>query len=536
MYRPAAVLAGAAVLAAGAFLGAPATAAPAATAPAPATAEPAPGLYVDPFSSTYSAASGLTGQAKADAQLLGSFPTATWLTSGSPEAVAAQAADVVSRAEAEGALPTLVAYNVPFRDCAQYSSGGATTPAEYEAWIDGVAEGIGDGEALVILEPDGLGIIPHYTTIEGTQEWCQPAEVDPATAAQERFDMLNYAVDAFSALPGVKVYLDAGHSGWLNVGDNASRLVRAGVERADGFFLNASNYQFTANLTAYGTWVSQCVAYVTEVSPGDYGSCGNQYWNGGPATNWSGVAMNNNAEWSAGNPDPALNTSGVDSRYESILGGVEPTAHFVIDTSRNGVGPWEAPAGVYSDPEVWCNPPARGLGALPTLDTGNELVDAHLWIKVPGESDGQCFRGTGGPLDPERGMQDPRAGGWFVEQARELIELAAPPVEAQECAVEYTVHGSWRTGFTTQVRLTNTGDEPVSDWTLRFDLPAGSEITRSWSASWDQEGTIVTAGHPRWVRTLDPGERTSMGFNASGAAFVPGYATLNGEPCTVNVG
>ena len=60
------------------------------------------------------------------------------------------------------------------------------------------------------------------------------------------------------------------------------------------------------------------------------------------------------------------------------------------------------------------------------LHTGEPLVDAYLWIKVPGESDGQCFRGTGGPLDPERGMVDPPAGQWFVEQADELVELAVP--------------------------------------------------------------------------------------------------------------
>ncbi|MBK5249795.1 MAG: glycoside hydrolase family 6 protein [Actinomycetales bacterium] len=32
------------------------------------------------------------------------------------------------------------------------------------------------------------------------------------------------------------------------------------------------------------------------------------------------------------------------------------------------------------------------------------MIDAYLWIKVPGESDGQCYRGAGGPCDPERGM------------------------------------------------------------------------------------------------------------------------------------
>ena len=59
-----------------------------------------------------------------------------------------------------GEMPVIVAYNLPFRDCAQYSAGGAANTADYKAWIDGVAAGIGGREATVILEPDGLGIIP----------------------------------------------------------------------------------------------------------------------------------------------------------------------------------------------------------------------------------------------------------------------------------------------------------------------------------------------------------------------------------------
>ncbi|GAA1854958.1 glycoside hydrolase family 6 protein [Myceligenerans crystallogenes] len=493
------------------------------------------GLYTDPFSTTFAAAANLTGQARDDAQRLGAVPTSTWLTSGSPAEVSAQAADVVSRANAEGDVATLVAYNVPFRDCAQYSAGGATSQAEYRAWIDGVADGVGDGEAVVVVEPDGLGVIPWYTTLEGTQEWCKPAEADAATAAAERFEMINYAVDTLGGLPGTKVYLDVGHNGWLNVGDATDRLIKAGVADADGFALNTSNYQYTANLTAYGRWVSSCIAYVTEVAPGDFGSCGNQYWNGGPANDWTGVAMSPYAEWSSGNPDPALDTAGVDSRYEQQLGDVEPSTHYVLDTSRNGRGPWEAPAGKYSDAETWCNPPGRGLGDLPTHETGEELVDAHLWIKVPGESDGKCYRGTGGPLDPERGTEDPAAGRWFTEQARELIELAAEPLPTPECAVDYRVTGRTATGFTGKLRLSVTGDETVSGWRLRFDLPAGTTVGRGTGAHFDQDGTIVTATHLRHNARLVPGgDPVPVSFKARGAAFEPGYVTLNGKPCLVS--
>ncbi|MGW4539814.1 glycoside hydrolase family 6 protein [Streptomyces chartreusis] len=52
----------------------------------------------------------------------------------------------------------------------------------------------------------------------------------------------------------------------------------------------------------------------------------------------------------------------------------------VVDTSRNGAG---APA----DGE-WCDPSGRRLGRAPTLATGESRIDAYLWVKLPGESDG----------------------------------------------------------------------------------------------------------------------------------------------------
>lgn len=110
--------------------------------------------------------------------------------------------------------------------------------------------------------------------------------------------MLNYAVDALKAQPNASVYFDGTHSGWLNVGDISDRLVKAGVERADGFYLNASNYLYTANQDQYGGWISKCIAQ------GDYAGCANQYWNGGPEGTkiaellgpWMGVALSSYGE------------------------------------------------------------------------------------------------------------------------------------------------------------------------------------------------------------------------------------------------
>ena len=141
---------------------------------------------------------------------------------------------------------------------------------------------------------------------------------------------LNYAVDALGALAATSVYLDGTGASWLNVGEISDRLIKGGVQDADGFFLNASNYQFTTNSTYFGTWVSSCIAYVTEVNPGGFGECGNQYWNGGPANNWTGVAMSQYGEWSADAADPALNTAGVESRYD-----LDPRRRRALDALRD---------------------------------------------------------------------------------------------------------------------------------------------------------------------------------------------------------
>lgn len=399
----------------------------------PATAandvlDPGTRLFVDSQSTTKEAALTLKGQAKRDALTLSRIPSATWYTDGTPAEVKAKVSKLVRRTG--DAVPVLVAYNLPFRDCALYSAGGAANAAAYKAWVDAFAAGIGNRKAVVVVEPDGLGVIPWYTTLDGQLEKCQPAELDPAVTgvepSLERFELLRYAVERIQRQPNAAVYLDGTGPSWLAVPEITNRLLNAGVRDADGFFLNVSNYEYTENDVLYGTWISQCIAYVTEVSPGNLGECGHQYWSGGPANDWTGVVLRNTGIWSDDAEDPLLNTAGITSRYELVLGGVEPTTHFVVDTSRNGKGAWAAPAGKYTDAETWCNPPGRGLGLRPTADTGNDLVDALLWIKVPGESDGQCYRGTAGPQDPERGMVDPAAGKWFVEQARELIAFAEP--------------------------------------------------------------------------------------------------------------
>ncbi|MCP3801114.1 glycoside hydrolase family 6 protein [Allokutzneria sp. A3M-2-11 16] len=82
-------------------------------------------------------------------------------------------------------------------------------------------------------------------------------------------------------------------------------------------------------------------------------------------------------------------------RVLSTRYGIE--AGFVIDISRNGNG---------SDGS-WCNPGGRSLGAPPQVG-GPGGADALLWVKRPGESDGDCGVGAGtssGAFYPELAMR-----------------------------------------------------------------------------------------------------------------------------------
>ena len=366
---------------------------------------------------------------KANANLIREMietPSAVWITKGTPRSVLQAVRNTVLRAADKGTVPVLVAYNIPFRDCAQFSAGGATSVAAYKAWIDGFAAGIGNGKAVVLLEPDGLGIIPWYKQFRGLPaqageyEWCQPAEANEATAADDRFAMLNYAVDALKAKSNVRVYLDGTHSNWLGSGDTAHRLVQAGVERADGFYLNVSNYQPMEKLTKYSAWVSKCIWFGTKGSwgIGHFDWCASQYY---PASVGDFSTWHLTDEWYASN---------VESQSWVPYPGDAGLKHSVIDTSRNGQGPW-TPSVSYPDAQDWCNPPDRGLGLRPTANTGNGLIDAYLWVKIPGESDGECTRGLGSggtTVDPEWGLIDPAAGAWFPEMALDLVHNANPPL------------------------------------------------------------------------------------------------------------
>ncbi len=209
--------------------------------------------------------------------------------------------------------------------------------------------------AWVQAYADGIGNRPAAVILE--PDGLTLTDCLDKTQTAERFELLPAAIDTFEAKPQVDVYIDSGHVAWLPAAEAARRLKLTGIERAAGFSINVSNFQTTADSVAYGLTVSDAI-------------------------------------------------------------GAEGGTHFVIDTSRNGNGPWES-----DDPEAWCNPPGRALGDAPTVKTADPLVDAYLWFKRVGESDGSCRNGPG-------------AGQWYPDYALGLVRNAGDPTASPGASPE----------------------------------------------------------------------------------------------------
>jgi len=216
-------------------------------------------------------------------------------------------------------LPIMVIYNIPDRDMGHHSKGGAKYTEDYLNFCDEISKQIGDREVILIYEPDAL---PHSTLMD-------------EEAMQWRHGLMRQGLKIITKNCAAKVYVDIGHSNWLDPEQAGKMLNAVYVDGCRGFSVNVSNFRSTKESMSWSKRVSEHAKL----------------------------------------------------------------KHFVIDTSRNGNGPYG---------NEWCNPPGRALGIPPTTDTGEELCDAFLWIKVPGESDGT---GNGGP----------RAGKFWPEYADELV-------------------------------------------------------------------------------------------------------------------
>ena len=282
----------------------------------------------------------------------------------------------------------------------------------YETWVNGFATGLGSRPAVVILEPDALAQLD--SCLDSAQR-------------QDRLQMLSYAVKTLQT-GNDQVYLDAGHANWVPASQMADRLRAADVAAAYGFSLNVSNFDPTGQEVGYAAQVDRDLGmakrFVVDTSRNGSGGAGDPVRRtaGSFARALPGAAGGALASQLYTSPDTQaadwVRAHPGDPRAKQIEQDIasQPTAQWFGAWSGDistAVSAYTAAAtaahkvpvlvtydipqlncgGSISGPKTWCNPAGKQLGSAP------QVLDDHgdmgLWIKAPGESDGDCGLGAG---------------------------------------------------------------------------------------------------------------------------------------------
>ncbi|KAG6170348.1 hypothetical protein E4U11_002689 [Claviceps purpurea] len=279
-----------------------------------------------------------------------------------------------------------VVYDLPDRDCAAAASSGEFTirndgVAKYKNYIDTIRKIVlaySDVRIMLIIEPDSLSNMVTNLNI---------AKCSKAKSAY--LEGVNYALRQLN-LPNVAMYLDAGHAGWLGWPanqDSAAQLFAKVYKDAGspsslrGLVTNVANYNGwdTATPPRYtkGNAIYDEKHYIHALSP-----------------------LLERHGWAG--------------------------ARFITDQGRAG----RQPTGQTSWSH-WCNAKGTGFGLRPSANTGDALLDAFVWVKPGGESDGTS-KTSSRRYDYHCGFEDalkpaPEAGEWFHEHFVQLLRNANPP-------------------------------------------------------------------------------------------------------------
>ncbi|KAH1496016.1 hypothetical protein LV164_002303 [Aspergillus fumigatus] len=348
-------------------------------------------LYANPYYSSEVhtlAMPSLPSSLQPKASAVAEVPSFVWLdVAAKVPTMGTYLADIQAKNKA-GANPPIagifVVYDLPDRDCAALASNGEYSianngVANYKAYIDAIRAQLvkySDVHTILVIEPDSLANLVTNLNVAKC-----------ANAQSAYLECVDYALKQLN-LPNVAMYLDAGHAGWLgwpaNLGPAATLFAKVYTDAGSP----AAVRGLATNVANYNAWsLSTCPSY----TQGDPNCDEKKYIN----------AM-----------APLLKEAGFD-------------AHFIMDTSRNGVQPTKQNA--WGD---WCNVIGTGFGVRPSTNTGDPLQDAFVWIKPGGESDGTS-NSTSPRYDAHCGYSDalqpaPEAGTWFQAYFEQLLTNANP--------------------------------------------------------------------------------------------------------------
>jgi cellulose 1,4-beta-cellobiosidase len=352
----------------------------------------------------------------------------------------------VSQSGGQPTVIQLVIYDLPGRDCAALASNGELGPDDLPRYksefIDPIAAILADPayadlRIVTVVEIDSL---PNLVTNTSGRPTATPA-CDVMKANGNYVKGIGYALAQFGAVENVYNYIDAAHHGWIGWDDN----------------FGASADQFMAAARAEGATPANVHGFITNTA--NYSALREPYFTiddlGG------NVRQSKWVDWNRYVDELSFAQA---FRQRLVQAGFASDIGMLIDTSRNGWGGSARPTGPgpQSSPDDyvnggridrrvhignWCNQSGAGLGERPTAAPVSG-VDAYVWIKPPGESDGasqeipndegkgfdrMCdptYQGNAlNGNNPSGALADsPLAGHWFSAQFQELMRNAYPPL------------------------------------------------------------------------------------------------------------
>ncbi|RKN41062.1 glycoside hydrolase family 6 protein [Micromonospora endolithica] len=384
-------------------------------------------------------------------------PTAVWIDriaaiNGTPDSSSNGAMGVrdhLDEAVAQGAdYIQFVVYNLPGRDCAALASNGELGPTELPRYkteyIDPIAAIQGDAKykdlrIINIIEIDSL---PNLHTNTGGSPGATPM-CDVVKANGAYVNGVGYALAKLGALGNVYNYVDAAHHGWIGWDSNFSPVA--------GIIKDAA--------TASGSTVNHVHGFI--VNTANYSALKEPYFKVTDTVNGQMVRQSKWVDWNFYVDELSFAQA---FRNELVSKGFPSSIGMLIDTSRNGWGGTARPTGPGPMTDVnayvdgsrvdrrihagnWCNQAGAGLGERPKA-APEPGIDAYVWVKPPGESDGSSKaipnnegKGFDRMCDPTYGGNArngynrsgaldnaPISGAWFPAQFAQLMQNAYPPL------------------------------------------------------------------------------------------------------------
>lgn len=340
----------------------------------------------------------------------------------------------------------LVVYDLPGRDCAALASNGELGPTEIDKYktqfIDPIAAILSDSKysSLRIVTTIEIDSLPNLVTNTGSRATATAA-CDTMLANGNYVKGVGYALNKLGAIPNVYNYIDAGHHGWLGWDDN--------------FAPSATLFKQAA--TAEGATVDDVAGFITNTA--NYSALKENNYTVNDTVNGTSVRQSKWVDWNRYVDEQSYAQA---FRNQLVSVGFRSDIGMLIDTSRNGWGGSARPAGPGATTSVdtyvdggrydrrihignWCNQSGAGLGERPKASPATG-IDAYVWMKPPGESDGSS---TAIPNDEGKGfdrMCDPTytgnarnnnnlsgalpnaplSGHWFSAQFQQLMANAYP--------------------------------------------------------------------------------------------------------------